>query len=228
MSVKLTKHMLKINGDKYFRGGAHRLKLGTIGRKRDPIGANAYLDDERDLDPDIIEDYIDGKVPVLDIDFGKFSQSQIGGNGAIKVFGLKFQAGANFSYSSAKKAKLKIANFSLSGSELKHLINADRPAFNYMKNEGSDARVVSEVWVVLEASLASKVKSASKVKVGGKLDDNNKVDISFKSRSGKTTTLTISKGTVFAYKMHKVRDYDKRRKKARRITALVSDSKGMG
>ena len=225
--MKLTKHMVEINGMKYFRGNAHLVNLGTVGKKYDPIGAKAYLDPERNINRDKIEAYIKDQNYAVDINFSKYTQGDLEVNGKVKVYGVKLSGSSSYSYSKLKTAKLSLLNFHLNEAQLKRLINNNSSVFNFLKNEGNDARIVSEIWIVVEAEIAEAVDLSRTINVGAKFNKNNKLDVQFNLKSGKNHTISISTGSVFAYKMHKVKDYDKRRKKATKVTDLTVDYKGM-
>jgi len=226
--MKLTKHMIQIGAMKYFRGNAHLVNLGTLGVKRDPIGPKAYIDPERSLDQDKIEAYVKERNYAIGIDFKKFSKTNVEVNGKVKVHGVKLKGATSYTYSKLKTAKLSLLNLNLDRDQLKRLINSDRTAFNYMKNEGSDARAVSEVWIVADAKLAEAIDAHGALNVSSIFLRNDELNVKLKLKNKKTHTITINKGSVFAYKLHKIQSFNKRRKKATLITALKSDSKGMG
>ena len=80
-------------------------------------------------------------------------------NGSVKVFGLNVSAGVSYAYSRLKTADLRLYNLFITEGSLKGCLNTQASgARNYMKDEGNDARVVSEVWVVLDAYKSHKVK----------------------------------------------------------------------
>lgn len=220
--------MIEINGMKYFRGNAHIVNLCTCGEKKDPIGAKAYIDPQRNINRDKIEAYIKDQNYAVDIDFSKFSKTDVEVNGKVKVYGIKLAGSSSFTYTKLKTASLSLLNFHLNESQLKKLINNNSSVFNYMKNEGNDARVVSEIWVVVEASLAQAIEYNGAKSVDAKFANNNELNVKIQLSGGKSHTITISSGSVFAYKLHKVKDYDKRRKKATKVTDLEADYKGMG
>ncbi len=226
--MKLTKHMIEINGMKYFRGNAHLINLGSAVQKKDPIGPKAYVDPYKHINKDQVEAYIANQNYSVDIDFSKFSQSDVEVNGKAKVYGVKGSAGVSYSYSKLKTAKLGLLNFNLTASQVKKLINNNKGVFNYLKDEGSDGRLISEIWVVTEAEITEAIDTNGALSVGAKFNKNNKLDVKLRLKSNKTHTITISEGSVFAYKMHKVKDWDKRRKKATKVTKVEADYKGMG
>ena len=135
---------------------------------------------------------------------------------------------SSYSYSKLKTAKLSLLNFHLNEAQLKNLINQNSSVFNYMKDEGADGRVVSEIWVVVDAEISEAVDLSRTINVGAKFNKNNQLNVKFNLKSGKQHTISISTGSVFAYKLHKVTDWDKRRKKATKVTDMKADYKGMG
>ena len=105
--MKLTKHMIEINGMKYFRGNAHLVNLGTCGEKKDPIGPKAYLDPQRNINKDKIEAKIRNQNHSVNINFRQFSRGNVEVNGKVKVYGIKFAGGSSYSYNKLKNCKSK-------------------------------------------------------------------------------------------------------------------------
>ncbi len=79
-------------------------------------------------------------------------------------------------------------------------------AHNCLANEGKDGRIVSEIWVVMEAELAEHFETS-----GGLMVSAKAADLNVTANGGRhgTQTITLSSGTTFAYKLHKVKDWNK-------------------
>ncbi|WJG11135.1 hypothetical protein [Aliiglaciecola sp. LCG003] len=128
------------------------------------------------------------------------------------------------SLAKAKTAKLKLMSFSIDEGPLKRVLNNDADIMrNYLADEGNDARIVSEVWFVVEAELAEAFSGSSSSSYGVEALGNS-LDISFDVSGMSKQTISLSEGTAFAYKLHKVKDWNKGKSK---IEDLEADYKGM-
>jgi hypothetical protein len=105
------------------------------------------------------------------------------------------------------------------------MINADRPARNQMADEGNDARIVSEIWMVVEAELAEHFKTYGSTSAGVEIKAI-KGDAQLTVSGGKqgSQSIVLSKGTTFAYRLHKVNDWNKGKT---RVEGVEDDYKGM-
>jgi hypothetical protein len=145
------------------------------------------------------------KGTMVAISFSNYSQASIEVNGQIPVFGVGVSVGAAFTYAQLKTANLKLYNLFITEGSLKTCLNTQASgARNFMKDEGGDARVVSEVWVVMEADLAEHFQSSvvTSAAVGSLLN------VTATGGSEGTQTISLAAGTTFAYKSHKVSKWD--------------------
>lgn len=224
MSVKITDHYFKHGGLKYFRGNAHLVELGTHGEKKDPIGAKAYLDPNGKIKASHLADR-PIKKSTVDINWSSVKKADLEGDAVLKFFGLGRSHAVSFDYAKAKKADLQLINFSIAETPLKRCLNNDANTVrNSLADEGSDGRVVSEVWVVVEAELAEHVESNWGTGHSWSFGSNT-LDLSVSGGSVGTQTISIGTGTTFAYKMHKVKKWSKGKEE---IEDLEADYKGMG
>lgn len=221
MSVKITEHKFEYGAQGYFRGNAHLVELGTFGEKKDPVGAKAYVDPEDKIDRDHLVNRVNKGKPVA-VDWTQTSKAAVEVNGPVSVFGLNAEAAVSFTYEKIKSANLKLFNLSIDEGPLKTLLNTDADAArNFLADEGNDGRVVSEVWVVMEAQLSEQFDTSGSVKVAAK-----GADLNVTASGGKygSQTITLSKGAIFAYKLHKVKDWNKGKTQ---IEDMEADYKGM-
>lgn len=221
MGTKITDNYFEYGVNKYFRGNAHLVELCTYGEKKDPIGAKAYIDPENK----VVRSHLIGRVnkgqPVA-ISWTETSKGAVEVNGPIKVFGLNLNAGVTYSYEKMSSAKVKLYNLSIAEGPLKDMLNTQADgARNFLANEGSDGRIVSEIWVVMEAELATHFDTSAGISVSV-----SGVDLSVSASGGKygTQTITLGAGTTFAYKLHKVSDWNSGKT---RIEDMEADYKGM-
>lgn len=222
METNITKHSFKHGSQKYFRGNAHLIELATFGEKKDPIGAKAYIDPEGKVSRKHLSKIVQEGKPVS-IDWSKNSKADVEANGPLQVFGLKTNAAVSFSFHKAKNAKLKLMNLSISEGPLKRMLNNGATAArNYLADEGKDGRIVSEVWIVMEAELGEQFDTAASISVSQKASN-----LSVTAKGGKygSQEIILSAGSVFAYKLHKVKDWSRGKKQ---INDMEADYKGMG
>lgn len=224
MTTKVTQHALKINSLKYFRGNASLVRMGSFGRKKDPIGAKAYLDIYNHVNPE----YLKGRVqvtPPIDINWQKTTQADVGVGAVLNFFGIKAKAAREISYENAKQAKLKLLQFSIIEGPLTDMLNNQAVgARNYLADEGKDGRIVSEIFLLISGELAEamavKGREAVSVEVVGQ-----SIDLSLNLGSQGSQTIRYSPGTTFAYKLHKVKRWSKGKEN---IEKMEDDYKGMG
>lgn len=221
MTTKITDNYFEFGTQKYFRGNAHLVEIGTYGEKKDPIGAKAYLDPQNKVAREHLVNRVSKGQPV-GVNWSQTTEADLEVNGPIKVFGLNVNVAATYDSKKVKSANLKLYNLSIAGGPLETMLNEDADgARNYLADEGNDGRIVSEVWVVMEAELAEHFDTSGSIAVSVKA-----VDLNVTAKGGKhgTQTITLSAGTTFAYKLHKVKDWNKGKTK---IVDMEADYKGM-
>jgi hypothetical protein len=197
------------------------VEIGTYGEKKDPIGAKAYIDPQSKVKREHLVDRVSKGQPV-GVNWDQTTKAELEVNGPIKVFGLNVSIATTFSYEKVKSANLKLYNLSIAEGPPQTMLNKDADgARNYLADEGNDGRIVSEVWVVMEAELAEHFDTSGSIGVSAK-----DVDLNVTAKGGKygTQTITLSAGTTFAYKLHKVKDWNKGKT---RIEDMEADYKGM-
>jgi hypothetical protein len=216
MATKITDNYFEFGVNKYFRGNAHLVEIGTYGEKKDPIGAKAYIDPQSKVKREHLVDRVSKDQPV-GINWDQTTKAELEVNGPIKVFGLNVSTATTFSYENTKSADLKLYNLFIAEGPLKTMLNTDADgARNYLADEGDDGRIVSEVWVVMKAELAEHFDTSASIEVSVK-----DVNLNVTAKGGKqgTQTITLSAGTTFAYKLHKVKDWNKGKTKIENLEA---------
>ncbi len=224
MATKINKHYFEFGTQKYFRGNAHLLEMGTYGEKKDPIGAKAYVDPQAKVK----SKHLDNRVKYgtrVKINWKEVSKADLDAEADLKFFGLGKKAAVSFSYKKAKDAKLELINFAINEGPLTTMLNKDATgARNFLAEEGKDGRIVSEVWVVVDAELgehfATYGSTSAAVEAFG-----SSLNVTVTGGKQGSQTVTLSKGTTFAYKLHKVKDWNKGKT---RIEDMEADYKGMG
>lgn len=106
---------------------------------------------------------------------------------------------------------LVLMKLSLASSALETMLNKYAgKARNFLKEEGNDARIVSDVWIVMEAQLASKVTTGGNVSVSAPLGTSGfTLEVGASTSSTNSSKVQIPENTCFAYLLSKVKKWDK-------------------
>lgn len=212
METKITKHRFEYATNGYFRGNAHNVDIGSYGKKKDPVGPKGFLD----VHNRVASKYLDSRVKyntTVKVDWNQTTKADVEAEGVLKFFGLNGKAAVSGSYEKAKSARLELINFAIDEGPLTTMLNTDADAArNYLADEGSDGRIASEVWVVADGELAEHFATSATIAVAASGAGNG---IEVTARGGKygSQTILLEQGVTFAYKLHKVKDWDDNRTK---------------
>lgn len=224
MATEITDDYFKFGEMKYFRGNAHILQLVTYGEKKDPVGPKAYVDPQNTVNPE----YLKGRVQsdtVAIINWSETDKATVEVNGSLTYFGLNGKVEAGGTYEKVKSANLRLVNFFIAEGPLTAMLNNEADgARKYLADEGNDGRILSEVWVGMEDELADHFGTYANGSLSVSAAGGN-AQISVTGGKHGTQTITISPGTTFAYKLHKVKDWNKDKT---HIDNMEADYKGMG
>jgi hypothetical protein len=206
MATKITNHYFEYLSLKYFRGNAHLVEIGTFGEKKDPVGTEAYLDPSGKVSRDHLMNRI-SKGIMVSIDWSQTNQADVEANGTIKAYGLNVNVAATYSFSKTKSANLKLYNLYILDNPLMKMLNQDaKAAREFLAAEGSDGRIVSECWIVMEAELAEHFEGSGTFTTS--VPSVGNLNITATGGKHGTQTITLSAGSVFAYKNHKVKSWN--------------------
>lgn len=208
MSIKITDRYFKYGGHKYFRVSAHETGMGSYGQKRVPLGKVGYLEVAGRIAPRHLADERI-TTTVVGIDWEQVTQADIGLSGQLNYLGVGINSSHNFTLDAARSAHLKLVSFSIDENPLTRVLNREANFVRrQMEEEGNDARVVSKIWVVMEAELAEDIGTgtlnSSEVDYAGA---SLKLDIQGSSR--RRSTVTLEPGTTFAYRLSKVTKWNR-------------------
>jgi hypothetical protein len=224
METKVTEHYFQYETNKYFRGNAHSLRMGSFGEKKDPIGAKAYLDVQGTIKPEYLASRVKYNTTTK-IDWSQTNKAEVEAEGAFKFFGLNINTAVNGTFDKAKNAKLEMISFTIDEGPLQKMLNEDADgARKYLADEGNDGRVVSEVWVVTDGELSEHFSTSGSVSVSANAVGNS-LDVTAKGGKHGSQSIRLEEGVVFAYKLHKVKDWNRDKT---RIENLEADWKGIG
>lgn len=223
-SIKITKHHFQFGAHKYFRDSAHELELGHYGKKHDPLGAKAYLAPADKIKPV----HMKGRVKFntrARINWREVSKTELQSAASLTYYGMQFSGTKTFDHAKAQAAQLELISLSIDERPLLDMINADRQARATMADEGSDARIVSEVWIVVEASLAEFFETHGSQTSGVEVEAlNGNAQFTVSGGAQGAQSITLSRGTTFAYRLHKVDDWNKNKTRAE---GVEDDYKGL-
>ena len=208
METKITEHYFEFGGVKYFRENAHNVEIGSYGEKKDPIGPKAHLDVQNKVKSEHLINRVKYNTHT-NTNWNETTKAEVEAEGVLKFFSLGKEAAVNATYEKAKDAKLELVNFAIDEGPLKAMLNKDADgARNYLADEGNDGRIVSEVWIVLDAELSEHFATYGSISASVHAAGSS---LSVTVTGGKhgSQTVTLSKGTTFAYKLHKVKDWNK-------------------
>ena len=217
--VKVTDAAFKFNKVKYWRGKAENVRIGSYGEKKT---SGRYLA----IDSNINAKHLSGKVNAVgpfSINFKTVNKGSIGA-------GLRYltaNGSASFDWKKAKNGKLKLMKFFVDEGALKKVINKKAgSALKSLRDEGRDGRVVSEIWVVVEASFGEQIANEGSFDVSvdkGKVRLSGNGSASSRSR----TQVELPANSTFAYLMHKVKKWNKKGMNKTTISNMEDDQPGM-
>lgn len=207
-NVVVAENHLTFGGVSYFRGHAEEIVIGSIGEKRTPITKMNYLE-AKDRIPVAKIDIV--RSTVTEIDFAKTTKASFTATVAaiIKGVPVKFSGGSTFD--KLRSGELKLVKFSVTAEEMKKAANASPKAIENLINWGNDARIAHQVFIVMEASLATVFDNDVKVDLSAGAA-GIEASVGGSSSSSGVTKVRISPGTGFAYLLAKI-DWDAKQKK---------------
>lgn len=193
-------------GISYFRCNAEEVKLGSYGQKKSPVLKCNYLEVENTITSSHLPTYVTKTGPYA-ITWENYNKTDVAcSDCSLKYFGISASVAISGSYDSFKSADVQLIKFSISNGNMETLLNNyASTARSSLKSEGSDGRVVQQIWVAMSADLAAQFSSATSLSLK---TDNGDLDITANHSSGKSYTISLAPGTTFAYLMAKVSDWN--------------------
>jgi hypothetical protein len=190
MTAKIRNSHLVVNGVHYFRGNASAISLGDFGRKKSPVFGANYLEvyDNAGL--------IDVDLSVR-LELGIDQDSLREAMGELTVALADQGASLSASHSKADNWNLSLVQLAMNLSQVEANVLDEEDEDDFARL-GKKARVVYQVWVVVEAEHARIIHSATNLKatvqrggvvVSGETGANRQSE----------TLVTLSEGSTFAY-----------------------------
>ena len=207
-SVAVKSNHLTYGGKQYFRGGAEDVLLGAYGEKKTPITKQNYLE-------------VQGTIPAsklkvrtateCTIDFANsdtFSVSHSGvAEGVIDGVPVKASVSGTARVDFGSQGHLRLVKLIVENEDMEQAIEDLPSTLDKLRSYGNDARICHEVFVVMEASLANSLTASGSLTLSGSAGiEGFKISGTQTVSGGKTrtTTVTMSKRTTFAYLLLKI------------------------
>jgi hypothetical protein len=206
------------DGLKYFRKGAIEVYLGSAGEKKEPVLSANYLEVTLTANAEYLKSRVQ-KSKTVAIDWSRTTAGDIGAT--IPVFQLGTVFSPSLSYAQAKSFNGRLFFASLTTAQVKSLLNVDAVhARQCLKEEGADGRIVSGVWVVVHAALAESFDTAASFSAASVA---SVLKLTASGGMHGTQSITLEKGSVFAYRLSKVKDWD-----GDKVGEIEHDYSGLG
>jgi hypothetical protein len=191
---------LNYDGKNYFRGGAEDVKLGSYGEKRTPLTSTNYLEVKGEVPvPNIAK----ATATVVGIDQNKLSKTDVKVDVKAIVEGVPVKLSPEVAAQKLTNNELKLVKFTVLPNDMEAAVNKSPAALADLKNYGKDARIAHQIFVVMDAKLATKFDNDVTVTLSaGKGPIEAKVGVSHSSSNA--ATVQISAGTTFAYLLVKI------------------------
>ena len=221
-NVRVKETHLTFGGVAYFRAHSEEVEIGSIGEIRRPILKQNYLEvKDRIIVPsdEIIQ------ATVVDIDFNYTSKTDfnMGATGIVEGVPGSLDGGAAFD--NLRSGDLKLVKFSVSNSSLKKITNNSPEKLNDLRRWGKKARIINQVFIVIDASLANQFSRNSEIKISSGIK-GLEAELGVGTSASGSTSVQISSDTCFAYLMLKI-DWSKKQNEIK-ILDLNDDQWGSG
>jgi len=199
-NVVVKENHLTFGGVSYFRAHAEEVEIGSIGEKRTPLFKQNYLEIKDRL---IIPEGNIVSATETEIDFTHTSKKAFKLKSSAIVEGAPVKLSGDAVFDRLRSGDLKLVKFSIINNDLKEIANNSANELESLKHWGKRARLAHQVFIVIEADLANEF--SRNINVGLSAGVNGleaSLDTGF-GASG-TTTVSLSKGTCFAYLILKI------------------------
>jgi hypothetical protein len=205
---------ISFNGISYFRGGSENQLIATYGEKKQPITRTNYLDPMSNVPFAKLK--IKEAIPV-EIDFKNTTKNDFLSN--ISIAGV-FKSFSGSAWEASLSGEVQLIKLSVYNEDMKDAINQSPKVITDLVNYGNNARVVTQVFIVEKASIAKNFTSSTSFSVSVELGIL-KITGSGGSSSSASTSVTVAKGSVFAYLLGKF-DWNANTKKNQTQVVKVS------
>ncbi len=147
---------------------------------------------------------------MVEVDWSKVSDRDFGADADLRYLGMSANSSHRLNLSRARSAGLKLISLAIDTLRMEDILNEANRARNEMADEGRDARVVIETWVVAEAELADAVSRGGRHGVSVSAAGQS-LSLRFGGNSRSSHTVVLPENATFAYALGKVSDWGRRR-----------------
>ena len=199
MSAVIKENHMKYGGKRYFKPGGNMITIRTFGSKRTPTGQANYLEAHNEIPAPKLNGRLTNPT-IVEIDTVKTSKGNFLANisNFMGIFGLS----GNAAWSKVSAGQYKFLHVGIQMGDLKEAYNQSPKSRNEFADISGKERAVCEVFIVLETSEAVKVANSANFGLevsGGVLN----LTASGGASGSRTTKVSISPGTVYAYMLAK-------------------------
>ena len=205
-NVIVKENHLTYGGVAYFRAHAEEIELGSTGEKRKPLFKQNYLEVK---DRVLIEGEGLIKATEVEIDFSKTSKTNLALEGAAIVEGIPVNLDTSVGIDKLFSGNLKLIKFSVDNNDIKDAINASPSHLESLAYWGARARVVQQIFTVVDAELAKIFTKNVGVGISAGID-GLKAELGVGVTTSGYTKVKFARGCSFAYIMAKIRWNDDR------------------
>jgi hypothetical protein len=206
-TIDIKNNHFRFANTNYFVGNAQLMSIGSYGEKATPLFGTNKLE----LKGRVPAPKLEGKVKVagpFELDSSDTTEAEFNqaAEGTIKVVGIS--VAQKDIYKQLKSRKLKLVQLFVAEEDMRRALNDSPRALDNLAGYGGDARVVHQLFVIMEASYATSFTAGRSYEISA--DAAGIVTITAKGGavvSGKDK-VTIAPGTGFAYLLLKL-DWNK-------------------
>lgn len=217
----------KYNGKSYFVAGSHECQIGSAGEKRSPLGKAKNIDVHSQINPEKIGTLSSNVIEVkLDVE----KQAGLRTLVPLTLPGIPVPIPVKVEQIGGKltQGTLKLVHIWVKESALKRAANDSPRLLNNLIDWGNDARLVNEVFVVVDVTVAEKFRSKTSFDIGKSLNGLIGAQIGGDGGRAGRVEVTLSPGAVFAYQLADI-EWDAKAKKNRQfIDKFRDDQFGTG
>ncbi len=223
--AELNNKRFKYRGTSYFVAGSHKCQIGSAGEKRSPLGKPKNIDVHNQINPEKIGTL---NSRIIEVDLDVKNHTGLGALIPLTLSGVPLPIDIDHVNNKLTKGDLKLAHIWVSEPQLKKAANDSPRLLDDLIDWGNDARLVNEIFVVVEASVAEKFQSNPSFNIGASLGGFIGAQIGGDGGRAGRVDITLAPDSVFAYQLADIVWDAKAKKKRKKIKKLNDDQFGTG
>lgn len=199
--TKITDSVVKINGVKYFRTKAEDALLGSVGVKMEPATQKNYFKRVREAPSGIFKVRTTRPYTITTQEANQLNIKAAASNVQGKVSGGIGTKGKYKGKLTAYKMEIEIGN---DKGDLRFETNRNHKHLEAFKNEGNKARLISQVWILVEGQENKSSCYAGDLSV----DANGTASVKVSGSGCTKSSWVIPPGSIMAYEMVRADEWD--------------------